>query len=197
MNPMKRFAPAALLAAVALVVGCTPGPVNTPTPTNSTPAPTITSTPPTPTSSPSPSPSSTLSPEQEAAQAAAVEYFRVLNELRSNPDADFQQMADITTGAFTSAVAELLNNYRSDGVVQVGENMYTYTNIGPVVETDGVRSVEVRVCGDSRKSDLVDADGKSVLEPDRKGLVDYRLDIIEVGDSWRVNGGQSEAVESC
>lgn len=197
MTIMKRLAPAALLTAVALLGACTPEPVDTPTPsvtsTTATPTPTPTPSP----SSASPTPTSTLSPEQEAAQAAAAEYFRALNELRSNPDADFQQIADITTGTFTSSVAQLLNNYRNDGVIQVGENTYTYKNVGPVTEVEGVRSVEVRVCGDSSKSDLVDADGNSVLEPGQQGLIDYRLDVVEVGDSWRINGGQSEAVESC
>ena len=196
MTIMKRLTPA-LLAAVALLGACTPDPVDTPSPTVSSPAPVSTSATPTPSPTPSPSPTSTLTPEQEAAQAAAVEYFRALNELRSNPDADFQQIADVTTGTFTSSVAQLLNNYRNDGVVQVGENTYTYKAVGPVEELDGVRSVEVRVCGDSSKSDLVDADGNSVLEPGQNGFIDYRLDVVEVGNSWRVNGGQSEAVESC
>lgn len=196
MTIMTRLTPA-LLAAVALLGACTPDPSNTPSPTVSSPAPTTSSATPTPSPTPSPSPSSTLSPEQEAAQAAVVEYFRALNELRSNPDADFQQIADVTTGTFTSSVAQLLNNYRNDGVVQVGENTYTYKAVGPVEELDGVRSVEVRVCGDSSKSDLVDADGNSVLEPGQNGFIDYRLDVVEVGNSWRVNGGQSEAVESC
>ena len=196
MTIMKRLTPA-LLAAVALLGACTPDPGDTPSSTVSSPEPTSTSATPTPSPTPSPSPTSTLTPEQEAAQAAAVEYFRALNELRSNPDADFQQIADVTTGTFTSSVAQLLNNYRNDGVVQVGENTYTYKAVGPVEELDGVRSVEVRVCGDSSKSDLVDADGNSVLEPGQNGFIDYRLDVVEVGNSWRVNGGQSEAVESC
>ncbi len=106
-------------------------------------------------------------------------------------------MADVTTGTFTSAVAQLINNYREDGVRQVGENTYVYGEVGPVVEADGTRSIEVRVCGDSTQSDLVDSTGESVLEPDQRGYVAYRLDVVEVGPEWRVNGGQSEAVESC
>ena len=58
-------------------------------------------------------------------------------------------------------------------------------------------SVEVRVCGDASNSDMVDANGESVLEADRPRFIDYRLDVVMVGNSWRVNGGPSEAVESC
>lgn len=196
MTIMKRLTPA-LLAAVALLGACTPDPVDTPSPTVSSPAPTSTSASPTPSPTPSPSPSSTLTPEQEAAQAAAVEYFRALNEVRSNPDADFQQVADITTGTHTSAEAQLIGEWRSKGVVQVGDRSYTYKGVGPVVEAGGVKSVEVRVCSDSTNSDMVDADGKSVLDPNRSRFVDFRLDVVQIGNSWKINGGQSEAVESC
>ena len=126
-----------------------------------------------------------------------MEYFRALNAVRSDPDADFQQVANATTGTFTSAVAQVINTYRSNGVVQVGENTYTYKSVGPVTEVEGVRSIEVRVCGDSSQSDLVDTEGNSVLEPGQRGLISYRWDVIEVGNSWRIAGGQSEAVESC
>ena len=188
----------AALAALFLLGACTPEPAETQSPTASTPAATPSITPsPSPSPSASPSPTSTLSPEQEAAQAVVVEYFRALNELRSNPDAEFQPIADVTTGSFTSAVSQLINNYRTDGVIQVGENTYTYKSVGPVTEVEGVRSIEVRVCGDSSQSDLVDAEGNSVLEPGQRGLISYQWDVIEVGNSWRIAGGQSEAVESC
>ena len=84
---ITRLAPAAL-AALLLLGACTPEPTETPTPTASTPAATPTITPsPSPSPSASPSPTSTLSPEQEAAQAVVVEYFRALNAVRSDPDA--------------------------------------------------------------------------------------------------------------
>ena len=193
----KRLATAAL-AALFLLGACTPDPAETPTPVPSASTASPSPTPsPTPSPSVSPTPTSTLSPEQEAAQAVVVEYFRALNELRSNPDAEFQPIADVTTGTFTSAVSQLINNYRTDGVIQVGENTYTYKSVGPVTEVEGVRSIEVRVCGDSSQSDLVDAEGNSVLEPGQRGLISYQWDVIEVGNSWRIAGGQSEAVESC
>ena len=196
MTIMTRLTPA-LLAAVAFLGACTPDPINTPPPTPSTPAPVSTSATPTPTPTPSPSPSSTLTPEQEAAQAAAVEYFRALSAVRSDPEADFQQVADATTGTFTSSIAQVINQYRTLGAVQEGEISYTYKGVGPVVEAGGVRSIEVHVCGDASNSDMVDASGNSILEADRPRFIDYRLDVIEVGNSWRVNGGPSEAVESC
>lgn len=194
---ITRLAPAAL-AALLLLGACTQEPTETQSPTASSSAatPSITSSP-SPSPSASPSPTSTLSPEQEAAQAAAVEYFRALSAVRSDPDADFQQVADATTGTFTSAVSEVINSYRSIGAVQVGDIVYTYKGVGPVVEAGGVTSVEVRVCGDASNSDMVDANGESVLEADRPRFIDYRLDVVMVGNSWRVNGGPSEAVESC
>ena len=194
---ITRLAPAAL-AALLLLGACTPDPAETPTPVPSASTASPSPTPsPTPSPSVSPTPTSTLSPEQEAAQAGAVEYFRAVNAVRSDPDADFQQVANATTGTHTSAEAQLIGEYRSQGVVQTGENVYTYKGVGPVVEAGGVRSVEVRVCSDSRGSDMVDANGNSVLDPARLRFVDFRLDMVQVGNSWRVNGGQSEAVESC
>lgn len=126
-----------------------------------------------------------------------MEYFRAVNAVRSDPDADFQQVADTTTGTFTSDLSRVIIDYRTKGAVQVGENVYTYKSVGPVVEAGGVRSVEVRVCSDSTNSDMVDAAGNSVLDPGQRGLISYRWDVIEVGNSWRIAGGQSEAVESC
>ena len=194
---ITRLAPAAL-AALLLLGACTPEPAETQSPTASTPAATPSITPsPSPSPTASPSPTSTLSPEQEAAQAAAVEYFRALNAVRSDLEADFQQVADITTGTHTSAESQVIGEYRSKGIVQVGERTYTYKGVGPVVEAGGVKSVEVRVCSDSTSSDMVDAEGNSVLDPARLRFVDFRLDVVQVGNSWRINGGQSEAVESC
>lgn len=196
----KRLAPTALLAVSTLMLlsACTPDAAETPAPTTRSTSAAPPTASPTPTvASPSPSPTSTLTPEQEAAQAAAVEYFRALNAVRSDPDADFQQVANITTGTHTAAEAELLNDYRSKGIVQIGKNTYTYKGVGPVVEAGGVRSVEVHVCSDSTNSDLVGADGESVLDPNRLRFVDFRLDVVEVGNSWRINGGQSEAADSC
>ena len=196
-----RYAPAALLLLVT-VAACTPEPTPTPSPevsapTTSAASPTIEPTTASPEPSPSPTPTSTRSPEQVAAPAAAVEYFRALNAVRSDPDADFQQVADVTTGEHTAAEANLINEYRSQGVVQVGERSYTYKGVGPVVEVEGIKSVEVRVCSDSTNSDMVDPSGNSVLDPQRSRFVDFKLDVILVGSSWRINGGQSESVEAC
>ena len=130
----------AALAALFLLGACTPEPAETQSPTASTPAATPSITPsPSPSPTASPSPTSTLSPEQEAAQAAAVEYFRALNAVRSDLEADFQQVADITTGTHTSAESQVIGEYRSKGIVQVGERTYTYKGVGPVVEAGGMR----------------------------------------------------------
>ena len=203
MNP--RLAPTALIL-LATAAACSPTPASSPTPTETpvttatvapTPSPTSASPSPSPSMTLSPSPTSTLSPEQESAQAAAVEYFRALNAVRSDPEADFQQVANATTGDHTAAEANLINDYRSKGITQIGERTYVYKGVGPVVEEDGVKSVEVLVCSDSTNADMVDPSGNSVLDPERSGFVDFRLDVILVGDSWRINGGQSQQVEAC
>ncbi len=192
----KATAPAILIA-LTLLTACTPTATESPT-TTAVSSTTVTTPSASPTSSSaSPTPTSTLDPDQEAAQVAVVEYFRALNAVRSDPDADVQQLADITTGTHTSAELQVIGQYREQGVVQIGERTYIYKGVGPVVESGGVRSVEVRVCSDSTNSDMVDADGNSVLDPNRLLFVDFRLDVVEVGNSWKINGGQSEAVESC
>lgn len=202
----KRYAPAALLLLLT-VAACTP---ETPAPTTPEVTPTTTAavtptavetTVPSPSPSPepsaTPSPTSTLSPEQEAAQAAAVEYFRALNAVRSDPNADFQPLADSTTGEFMGDIAQVVAGYRERGLVQTGENTYTYGAVGPVVDAGGVRSVEVHVCADSSGSDLVDSSGASAVDPNAARYRVYKLDVVEVGPQWRVNGGPSEAAESC
>ena len=49
-------------------------------------------------SSVSPQPSETFSPEQQEAADRVMEYFRILDEVSTNPDASIQPLADITTG---------------------------------------------------------------------------------------------------
>ena len=198
-----RLATTALLV-LATAAACTPSETPTPELTTSSPAPTTVAPSPTPTvtseapsQSPSPSPTSTLSPEQEAAQAAAVEYFRALNAVRSDPDADFQPLADATTTEFMGGVAQVIAGYRERGLLQVGENTYSYGDIGPAVEAGGIRSVQVEVCADSSASDMVDAAGQSAVSPDVSRYHLYQLDVVQVGQGWRVNGGPSEAVGSC
>ena len=45
-----------------------------------------------------PQPSETFTPEQLEAANTVIEYFRILDEAFSNPDADPQALKDITTG---------------------------------------------------------------------------------------------------
>ena len=71
-------------------------------------------------SSASPQPSETFSPEQQEAADRVMEYFRILDEVSTNPDASIQPLADITTGQSQDIDLRNIDEYRSKGWVQKG-----------------------------------------------------------------------------
>lgn len=92
-------------------------------------------------------------------------------------------------------MAQVINTYQQRRRAG-GENTYTYKGVGPPRggRGDGLRRGSLR---GQQQSDLVDAEGTSVLEPDRNKFTDYRLDVVQVGNSWRDQRWTSEPAESC
>mgnify|MGYP000887354132 CR=1 FL=1 len=149
-------------------------------------------------SSPSgPQPSETFTPEQLEAANTVIEYIRISDEVFSNPDADPQPLMDITTGQSQTIEKELLAEYRRKGQVQTGEAVVHITGASEPVEFDGVRSVDVQMCTDVGKVDVIDSAGKSVVPVDRPQYLQWNVNVVKTETGWKFGDATNENALRC
>ena len=150
-------------------------------------------------SSPSgPQPSETFTPEQLEAANVLVEFIRIRNEVFSNPDADPQPLKDITTGQSQEIQMDTLAEYRGKGQVQTGEAVVHITGASEPVEFDGVRSVDVQMCTDVGKVDVIDsATGKSVVPVDRPRYLQWNVNVVKTETGWKFGDATNEDALGC
>lgn len=120
----------------------------------------------TPTPEPSPTPTALFSSDEEAF-AAAEETYRAYTEAANSTDladaATFEPVFEWLTGTALSAERESLSLYHAEGLSRVGTT--TFDTFEPV--SFGSDAVVVQLCVDVSDVDLQNADGKSVIPPDR------------------------------
>ena len=150
-------------------------------------------------SSPSgPQPSETFTPEQLEAANVLIEFIRIRNEVFSNPDADPQPLMDITTGQSQEIQANRLAEYRRKGQVQTGEAVVHITGASEPVEFDGVRSVDIQMCTNAGKVDLIDsATGKSVVPADRPQYLQWNVNVVKTETGWKFGDATNENALRC
>ena len=150
-------------------------------------------------SSPSgPQPSETFTPEQLEAANVLVEFIRIRNEVFSNPDADPQPLKNITIGQSQEIQTDTLAEYRRKGQVQTGEAVVHITGASEPIEVDGVRSVDVQMCTDARKVDVIDsATGKSVVPVDRPQYLQWNVNVVKTGEGWKFGDATNENALRC
>ena len=159
-----------------------------------------TTTPPSPpVPSPSkPQPSETFTPEQLEAANTVIEYFRISDEVSSSLDADPQPLMDITTGQSQTIEEELLAENRRKGQVQTGTTVVHITGASEPVEFDGVRSVDVQMCTDVGKVDVIDsATGKSVVPVDRPQYLQWNVNVVKTEAGWKFGDATNENALRC
>ena len=150
-------------------------------------------------SSPSgPQPSETFTPEQLEAANVLVEFIRIRNEVFSNPDADPQPLKDITIGQSQEIQMDTLAEDRRKGQVQTGEAVVHITGASEPVEFDGVRSVDVQMCTDVGKVDVIDsATGKSVVPVDRPQYLQWNVNVVKTEAGWKFGDATNENALRC
>ena len=127
-----------------------------------------------------------------------IEFIRIRNEVFSNPDADPQPLMDITTGQSQTIEKELLAEYRGNGQVQTGEAVVHITGASEPVEFDGVRSVDVQMCTDAGKVDVIDsATGKSVVPMDRPQYLQWNVNVVKTETGWKFGDATNENALRC
>ena len=150
-------------------------------------------------SSPSgPQPSETFTPEQLEAANVLIEFIRIRNEVFSNPDADPQPLKDITIGQSQEIQMDTLAEDRRKGQVQTGEAVVHITGASEPVEFDGVRSVDVQMCTDVGKVDVIDsATGKSVVPVDRPQYLQWNVNVVKTEAGWKFGDATNENALRC
>jgi hypothetical protein len=152
-----------------------------------------------PTPSPSPSPSPSLTADEldlKGAEAAAVAYQDLLDELSRNPDLERLDEAylvarDVAAEGFRDDVAAYVRDQERE-VGEVGLEILDSTK-----NTDGTWTVDT--CMDLTDLDVLDKDGKSLVLPDREDR--YVMHYIVSKDlkelKFYVVGWTNQGMEPC
>ena len=150
-------------------------------------------------SSPSgPQPSETFTPEQFEAANVLIEYYRIRDAVLSDLNADPQSLMDITIGQSQEIQANRLSEFRGKGQVQTGTTVVHITGASEPVEFDGVRSVDVQMCTDVGKVDVIDsATGKSVVPVDRPRYLQWNVHVVKTEAGWKFGDATNENALRC
>mgnify|MGYP002740891740 CR=1 FL=1 len=150
-------------------------------------------------SSPSgPQPSETFTPEQFEAANVLIEYYRIRDAVLSDLNADPQSLMDITIGQSQEIQANRLSEFRGKGQVQTGTTVVHITGASEPVEFDGVRSVDVQMCTDAGKVDVIDsATGKSVVPIDRPRYLQWNVNVVKTEAGWKFGDATNENALRC
>ena len=150
-------------------------------------------------SSPAPSRSSPTPPSEgetasEAASAVLRQYFATVDLVRQDPKRPETDLDAVASSSQLTAQKNLLKSQRDGGLLQVGDTKIVELNVESV-SLDSPATALIDVCWDVSGVDIVDADGKSVVSPDRKDVGWTRFTVTNdkwdsaPTDGWRVSGG--------
>ena len=149
-------------------------------------------------SSASPQPSETFSPEQQEAADRIIEYFHLLDEIRTNPETSVQPLADITTGQTQDLDLKDIDEYRSKGWVQTGVIKVHIKGAAEATEVDDSQMVEIQACTDSREVEIIDSKtSEKVLNPVRPRTVAWQIQVVKPATVWLIGAITSEASSGC
>lgn len=128
-----------------------------------------------------------LTPEEQAEQDAweAVErYNDVYNEVRSDPGPDVnEKISGVATEPEDGYLVVLVDRQVSSGQVSTGES--AVERLAANVRNSD--EVVFDVCLDNRKVDVVDAQGNSVIPPDRPREIKTQYTVVRTSDGWKVS----------
>lgn len=157
-------------------------------------------------SSPAPTSATTTPPSEtetasKAASALLRLYFAKVDQLRQQPKRPVSELGAVAISTQLAAQKKLIQTQRSNGLRQTGSTTIAKLTVQSVnldntdPETGKVPTVQVDVCFDVSGVDILGADGKSVVVPDRPetGWVRYSISNYEwkadPRGGWRVASG--------
>ncbi len=158
-----------------------------------------------PASSPSSSSPTPTSPSESATAAATAtvnDYYAVRNELRRDPTQPLSRLKSVTISTELTTQQTLFKRERKQGLHQTGETKVVELQVQSVnldnsdPQAGKVPTVQIDVCFDVSGVDVLDADGKSVVSPERPdtgwirySVANYEWDSDPDG-AWRVASSQ-------
>ena len=176
----KIFAVMAAVACAVALAGCnaedTP-----PSPGPTSPAPSAGTT----ATSATPTPTKTLTPEQQdlrSAEEAITEYWRVIDEAASSPTQSLNVLATVARSQALAQWQTTLTADRGKGLTQKGLSV---VRDAEAATKDG-KTYTVIACLDVSAVDVVDADGKSVVRPDRPATQRYTYTVQKAPEGFFV-----------
>lgn len=208
MTHVRRVSALATVALLLVAVGgCAWGndPATGGNPTSS-PSATTTTAPPSVTTSASPSGTEVAS---SAASTLVRQYFAVVDQVSQNADVPLNKLSTVATSTQLSAEETLLRSQRSKGLRQIGDTTVARVKTQTVnldnsdPSAGKVPTVQVDVCWDVTKVDVVDTNGNSVVSPSRPNTSWTRYTLVNYHYSadptrgWRIATGQDLKQKPC
>jgi len=158
-----------------------------------------------PASSPSSSSPAPTSPSESATAAATAtvnDYYAIRNQLRRDPTQPLSKLKSVAISTELTTQQTLFKREREQGLHQTGETKVVELEVQSVnldnsdPQAGKVPTVQIDVCFDVSGVDVLDADGKSVVTPERPdtgwirySVANYRWDSDPDG-AWRVASSQ-------
>lgn len=158
-----------------------------------------------PASSPSSSSPTPTSPSESATAAATAtvnDYYAIRNQLRRDPTQPLSKLKQVAISTELTTQQTLFKREREQGLHQIGETKVVELEVQSVnldnsdPQAGKVPTVQIDVCFDVSGVDVLDADGKSVVTPERPdtgwirySVANYQWDSDPDG-AWRVASSQ-------
>ncbi len=153
-------------------------------------------------SSASPTPTSPSEAATVRATAMVHEYYTVRNHLRTDPDQPLSLLKSVTISTELTTQQTLIKREREKGLHQTSETKVAELKVQSVnldnsdPRAGKVPTVQIDVCFDVSGVDVLDADGKSVVSPERPetgwirySVANYQWDTDPDG-GWRIASSQ-------
>ena len=153
-------------------------------------------------SSNSPTPTSPSESATAAATATVNDYYAIRNQLRRDPAQSLSRLKTVAISTELTTQQTLFKRERKQGLHQTGETKVVELQVQSVnldnsdPQAGKVPTVQIDVCFDVSDVDVLDADGKSVVTPDRPdtgwirySVANYQWDSDPDG-AWRVASSQ-------
>lgn len=186
LHRTRTVAAVAVLTAL-LMTGCDRGTGDpTPSPTATSAIPTVAPTTPTPTA---------LTPEEEdlrGAEQAVISLVALTDQLGQDFTRRLDELYTVSRDQTVDTWIQILNLRRVNGQTQIGNSVVE--DIQVAKNAEGLW--DATACLDTGGVNVVDKDGKSVVNPDGPSRVKYRY-LIEKGSDGGFYVIEDEAVETC
>lgn len=156
------------------------------------------------TSSPTPTPDATdLAREQdvEAARAALAEFITVSNGLARAGYVDWTPLAGLVSGTLRDGIIAEFADLAAAGLHDTGDTVVDGTEVVEhTAAPDGTAGavVVLDACVDISGTDIVDANGTSILDPERptRYVVTYRA-VTQSDGRWTLDDSESHLDRTC